>query len=526
LVRSLADISISKKVASSFASIFVCLGIVALTAYAGFREVSANQQAIYERDMPASILLTNLSYNIHRLGAVGQLLVMGQDPTVKDKQIEEIFTMQEQNQAIFAQLKQFFANDRVVLDSVSDLESEISPAYGIANKELEASLSKDYTDEERIALVKEQRKKLKGLMKLADEVKGLPQEFAKRRMEATRLRIHSQVMLFGVVAGVIVLLTALQMYMLSVHLLKPLSRLSDAAKAIEGGDLSTDFFAGTQKRGDELGILQDSFEAMQIGLRNRTDELNKAIISLNESNSELQHFAYIAAHDLQEPLRTIVSYLGLLEKRLGPSLDEKGRKYINNSVSGAERMRSLIKGLLDIARITTKAKPAEQVACDQVIEQIRQDLRVFLSERNARIKSAPLPVVLADSTQLTQVFQNLIQNAIKFQGEAPPVVTITCKSDGDKWLFAVADNGIGMNMEYADRIFAVFQRLHTATEYAGTGIGLSVCKKIVERHGGKIWVESEEGKGSTFYFTIVKGREAKAESARSKVITGSREIVP
>jgi signal transduction histidine kinase len=519
LKKWLADISIAKKVGMSFAVIFSCLIIVLLASYSGFREIAANQEAIYENDMPASILLVTLSNNIKRLRAAEQILIMGQDPTVKDKQIEEIIEMQQENQKIFPRLKELFARDKVALDSLIHLEKEIAPAYDVVNQELKAAAETELTDEEKIARIRGERQRVSSLIKLSDQVTNMPLEFAEHHMQATKERISTQFVLFSIAAVVIVILSMAQMLIINFDLLQPLKHLTRAVKAVEQGDLDTKLDFGDRK--DELGILQGAFISMQEALKIRTDELTQAIDSLNESNRELQHFAYVAAHDLQEPLRTVVSYLGLLEKRLGPNLDDKGRKYITNAMSGAERMRSLIKGLLDIARITTKAKPHEQIDCRALVKQIVEDLHVFLAEQQGTIKIGELPVVTADGTQLSQVFQNLIQNAIKFKGVDDPVVTIDCKSDGDKWLFSVRDNGLGMNMEYSERIFAIFQRLHTAAEYAGTGIGLAVCKKIVERHGGKIWVQSAEGKGSTFYFTIAKGSESgKKDSSKFRRISG------
>ncbi|MBU6455523.1 MAG: HAMP domain-containing protein [Cyanobacteria bacterium REEB67] len=503
----------------SFAVIFSCLIIVLLASYSGFREIAANQEAIYANDMPASILLVTLSSNIKRLRAAEQILIMGQDPTVKDKQIEEIIEMQQENQKIFPRLKELFARDKGALDSLIHLEKEIAPTYDVVNQELRAAAETEPTDEEKIARIRGERQRVSSLIKLSDQVTNMPLEFAEHHMQATKERISTQFVLFSIAAIVIVILSLAQMLIINIDLLQPLKHLTGAVKAVEQGDLDTKLDFGDRK--DELGILQGAFVSMQEALKIRTDELTLAVDSLNESNRELQHFAYVAAHDLQEPLRTVVSYLGLLEKRLGPNLDDKGRKYVTNAMSGAERMRSLIKGLLDIARITTKAKPHEQIDCRALVKQIVEDLHVFLAEQQGTIKIGELPVVTADGTQLSQVFQNLIQNAIKFKGIDDPVVTIDCKVDGDKWLFSVRDNGLGMNMEYSERIFAIFQRLHTTAEYAGTGIGLAVCKKIVERHGGKIWVQSEEGKGSTFYFTIANGDEAsKKDSSRYRRISG------
>jgi len=502
LLKFLSDISISTKLALGVATVFLGMLVIILTASLGFREISANQQAIYDQDMPGAILLVELSNNIHRLYSAGQILTMTNDVTVKDKQIEEIFAVRRENSKIFPKLKLLFSLDREAAEVVEKMEGQIEEAYEVAEHALKDGNLTNQTDEQKVHLLKTQRQKLNALMVLADKVEKLPASFAEHRMRSTEARVNGQIVLFTCATVFVVVLSLIQMLLLQQDILRPLRSLIEAAKAIESGNLEVQLPEATRK--DELGILQRSFSSMQTSLKKRTDDLSTAINSLNLSNSELQHFAYVAAHDLQEPLRTVVSYLGLLEKRLNDKLDDKSKKYIVNAISGAERMRALIRGLLDIARITTKAKPYTMVSCNSILEQIVEDLRVYLKEQDGTVQFNNLPVVLADETQLTQVFQNLIQNAIKFKAAQAPVVEITCEDSADFWKFAVADNGIGMKMEYADRIFAIFQRLHTATEYSGTGIGLAVCKKIVERHGGKIWVESEEGKGSTFLFTIAK----------------------
>jgi len=502
LLKMLADVSISTKLGLGYATVFFGLVIVVLTALSGFREISANQQAIYEKDMPAAILLVHLSNNIHRVYSAGQMLTMARDVTVKDKQIEEIFVVRKENSEIFPKLRALFSEDSVAADVVVQMEKQIGDAYEIADNALKSGSIDELSDEQKSQQLKFQRQKLNAVMVMADKVEKLPNILAEHRMQSTRLRINNQVVMFTLSTAFIVLLSFGQMLLLQRDILKPLKSLTEAARAIEEGNLDIQLQEDSRK--DELGILQRSFCAMQLALRKRTDDLSRAINSLNESNSELQHFAYVAAHDLQEPLRTVVSYLGLLEKRLNQNLDEKSKKYIVNAISGAERMRALIRGLLEVARITTKAKPYVMVSCNTILEEIVDDLRVYLNEQGGTVVFGALPVVLADRTQLAQVFQNLIQNAIKFRTAQAPVVEITCESSSAFWTFHVKDNGIGMKMEYAERIFAIFQRLHTATEYSGTGIGLAVCKKIVERHGGKIWVESEEGKGSVFSFTIAK----------------------
>jgi PAS domain S-box-containing protein len=255
---------------------------------------------------------------------------------------------------------------------------------------------------------------------------------------------------------------------------------------------------------DESGEVIGIFAAARdITERKKAEKmLELKLEELARSNADLEQFAYVSSHDLQEPLRMIASYLQLLQRRYQGKLDEKADKYIYFAVDGASRMQNLINDLLEFSRVTTKARELEPTDCELILNQVLSDLEVSIKENEVTVSYDPLPEVMADSTQLAQVFQNLISNAIKFRSKDAPEINISAEKDGDRWLFSVRDNGIGIDPKYSERIFEVFKRLHKREEYAGTGIGLSICKKIIERHGGNIWVESELGKGSTFYFTL------------------------
>ncbi|WP_315889757.1 ATP-binding protein [Kovacikia minuta] len=228
---------------------------------------------------------------------------------------------------------------------------------------------------------------------------------------------------------------------------------------------------------------------------------------LARSNAELQQFAYIASHDLQEPLRMVTSYLQLLERRYKGRLDSDADDFIQYAVDGAVRMRTLINDLLTYSRIGTRGQPFELTSSMEAVVRAIANLKVAIEESGAEMIYQNLPHLHADPTQLTQLFQNLISNAIKFRSEQCPKVWIAANRLDNAWFFSVQDNGIGIDSQYAERIFVIFQRLNNRVDYAGTGIGLAVCKKIVERHNGKIWVESELGNGATFYFTIPDGGE-------------------
>ena len=235
------------------------------------------------------------------------------------------------------------------------------------------------------------------------------------------------------------------------------------------------------------------------------EELKATLKDLKRSNTELEQFAYVASHDLQEPLRMVTSFTQLLQNRYQDKLDEDANDFINYAVDGATRMQNLISDLLMFSRVGTRGKPFKNTDMSAVLEGVITTFRQIIKETNVTLTHNPLPMIFADESQMIQLLQNLISNAIKFhKEEESPVVHISAKLQKNQWIFSVRDNGIGINSQYFDRIFIIFQRLHKKDEFDGTGIGLAICKKIIERHKGKIWVESELGKGSTFYFSIPK----------------------
>lgn len=247
-----------------------------------------------------------------------------------------------------------------------------------------------------------------------------------------------------------------------------------------------------------IGIQTDVTQRKQ-----QETELVDKTRELAQSNAELQQFAYVASHDLQEPLRMVASYTQLLDKRYRGKLDQDADEFIGYAVDGATRMQGLIRDLLEYSRVGSENKSFEQTDCEVVLEQVRYNLSASIREHQAEVAHDPLPTVQVNPTHLTQVFQNLIGNALKFQADAPAKIHVGARALTDGWEFSVRDNGIGIQIDQLNRIFSIFQRLHGEGEYPGTGIGLAICKRIVEKYGGTIRVESEPGKGSTFYFTLM-----------------------
>jgi light-regulated signal transduction histidine kinase (bacteriophytochrome) len=230
--------------------------------------------------------------------------------------------------------------------------------------------------------------------------------------------------------------------------------------------------------------------------------LKKVNDDLTRSNAELERFAYVASHDLQEPLRMVTSYLQLLVRRYRDQLDDDAIEFINYAVDGSTRMKTLINDLLAYSRVGTRGKEFQLVDCNEVLNRVLFTLQPAAEQANAEITHDSLPAILADEIQIEQLFQNLVGNALKFHGEQAPKIHIGVKKEDENWVFWVHDNGIGVDPQFFDRIFIIFQRLHNREQYQGTGIGLAISKRIVERHGGRIWIESEPGQGATFYFTF------------------------
>lgn len=237
-------------------------------------------------------------------------------------------------------------------------------------------------------------------------------------------------------------------------------------------------------------------------LRRSEERYKRLTGELERSNAELEQFAYVASHDLQEPLRMVASYTELLADTYSGKLGPEADKYIGYAAGGARRMQALINDLLEFSRVGRRGAPLANVSSEAALRHALDNLRAALGETGAAIVHDPLPLVRGDLTQLAQVFQNLIGNALKFHGPEPPRIEIRAQRDRSEWRFSVRDNGIGFDPRYADRIFLIFQRLHGREQYRGNGIGLAVCRNIVERHGGRIWAESEPGRGSTFFFTL------------------------
>jgi len=276
----------------------------------------------------------------------------------------------------------------------------------------------------------------------------------------------------------------------------------DKIRGLEGGadgyltePMTQDELVATVRSYVRLHLAEEKFAAANRELRRQTEELRR-------SNEDLQQFAYAVSHDLQEPLRAVGVYSQLLIDHYQRENSEEVQDFVRYITDGVERMQILITDLLQYARVETQTKAAALTDCTQILERVLQDLQLSIEDANAHITHDPLPTVWADGRRLTQVFRNLLSNALKFHGAQPPRIHVSVIQKDGEWQFHIQDNGIGIDPKFAERIFLIFQRLHARQEYPGTGIGLALCKKIVEQHGGRIWVESRVGEGATFIFTL------------------------
>jgi len=313
------------------------------------------------------------------------------------------------------------------------------------------------------------------------------------------------VTLIAIAIGLAALVTVLAL-VLRRAAIRPVHQLAAEARRVADGDFSHQV-AQTGPR--EIRGLAADVNSMRLrilqelsAVQEANDSLAGHAAELQRSNAELEQFAYVASHDLQEPLRKVTSFCQLLQRRYAGQLDERADQYIEFAVDGAKRMQVLINDLLAFSRVGRTGSDLSLVECDAALERAKANLATQIEQSGAVIEAGPLPVVRAHLTLLSVVFQNLVGNALKFRGDQPPRVTVTAERDGAQWRFSVTDNGIGIEPQYADRVFVIFQRLHDKAAYPGTGIGLAMCRKIIEYFGGRIWLDTEVAEGTRFRFTL------------------------
>ena len=321
----------------------------------------------------------------------------------------------------------------------------------------------------------------------------------------------------GVIAVLLVVLLAVLALGLRRLVVRPVSALGTEVRRVSEGNFGSAVHGSGPREfvqlGDDVETMRRHIVEELEALREATDRLDQQAQDLERSNSELEQFAYVASHDLQEPLRKVASFTQLLERRYKGQLDERADQYIAFAVDGAKRMQVLINDLLAFSRVGRLTREHAEIDGDDLVKQALANLSVAIEETDAEVTVDELPRISGDLSLLTGVVQNLVSNAIKFRGEEPPKIHIGVGDAGEQWEFSVADNGIGISSEYAERIFVIFQRLHPKDAYPGTGIGLAMARKIIEYHGGQIWLDTEVTSGTTFRFTLPKLESADSEPA-------------
>lgn len=322
---------------------------------------------------------------------------------------------------------------------------------------------------------------------------------ASRPVDIAMRAIYRSLAWIAALNAIILILSLLAAASLSRLLIGRLARLREYARRVAAGDFS---FKASVANPVEFAELESSLNLMGDQVRARQELLQGAVDDLTRSNQELEQFAYVASHDLQEPLRVITGFVQLIGQRYKGRLDPDADRYIEYVIDAAARQQQLIQDLLAFSRLGRQAVKLEPTDANMALKAAIRSIHLLMRDSNASITSDELPVVRADGNLLAQLFQNLISNSIKFRGPEAPAVHVSAKREDGTWVFALRDNGIGIDKAYWTQIFVMFKRLHTQKEYPGTGIGLAICKRIVERHGGRIWVDSSPGRGTTFYFTL------------------------
>ncbi len=344
---------------------------------------------------------------------------------------------------------------------------------------------------------------------LRAELAGFESAVSSQRQQALgsldRASGELEAALAAIAIGLVVVVAAVAI-VLRVTAIRPVHALAAQARRVAGGDFGHEVTrTGPREiRGlaADVNTMRDRILRELTAVQEANDALAAHAADLQRSNAELEQFAYVASHDLQEPLRKVTSFCQLLQRRYGGQLDEKADQYIEFAVDGAKRMQVLINDLLAFSRVGRATADLGPVNCDAALAAATANLSSQIAEAGAVVEYGPLPAVRAQPALLTAVFQNLIGNALKFRGEQPPRVAVTAERDGAFWSFSIADNGIGIEPQYADRVFLIFQRLHDKTAYPGTGIGLAMCRKIIDYFGGRIWLDTAAADGARFCFTV------------------------
>jgi len=494
------------RIAAGYALVLVLLFAMGGILYARITQLAGQTEEIVSKDQPAFRSVADLSTQVYAAEQSADRFLAAPPGPGRNKWLNPYYTARAAMDLDLTRLEEWAAEPTHgdILPTLHDLEARLKARWATLDTEIAAAGAGqpliDVTDNSvAIATIENATDRFRAV--LGGHVKG-------DAVEAAAVAQQTLTLIIGLFV-IAILITIVAGFLIARSIASPLTGLTTAANRIAAGEMID---PPALQRRDEIGVLSTAVTRMVKSLRGMAEKEHGLRVDLAEhqrvqgelqrSNAELEQFAYVASHDLQEPLRMVGSYTGLLKRRYQGKLDGEADEFIAYAMGGVTRMQALINDLLTYSRAGRGDRPLEETDSGQALARALDSLQAAIADKQAVVSHGALPVVCANIIQLTQLFQNLIGNALKFCKDRRPEIRVGAQRQGPEWVFSVQDNGIGIDPQYRERIFLLFQRLHKREEYEGTGIGLAICKKIVEQQGGRIWVESEPGNGSTFKFTL------------------------
>jgi signal transduction histidine kinase len=494
------------RIAAGYALVLILLFAMGGILYARITQLAGQTEEIVSQDQPAFRSVADLSTAVYAAEQSANRFLASPPGPGRSKWLNPYYTARAAIDLDLTRLEEWAAEPThaEIRATLHDLEARLHARWAALDTEIAAAGAGqpivDSTDNS-VAIA--------GIESASDRFRGdLGAHVKTDAVEAAAVAQQTLTLIIGLFIIAIVV-TVIAGFLIARSIARPLAGLTSAANRIAAGEMID---PPALQRRDEIGVLSTALARMvrslralaekERGLRVDVAEYQRVQTELQRSNAELEQFAYVASHDLQEPLRMVGSYTGLLKRRYQGKLDGEADEFIAYAIDGVTRMQALINDLLTYSRAGRGDRPLEEIDAGQALGRALDNLQTAIADKQAVVSHGTMPRVTANTVQLTQLFQNLIGNALKFCKDRRPEIRVAAQRSGPEWVFSVQDNGIGIDPQYRDRIFLIFQRLHKREEYPGTGIGLAICKKIVEQQGGRIWVESEPGKGSTFKFTL------------------------
>jgi signal transduction histidine kinase len=494
------------RIAAGYALVLLVLLVMSGILYARITHLAGQTEEIANQDQPAFRSVADLSTQVYAAEQSANRFLTESPEPGRSKWLNPYYTARAAMDLDLTRLEEWAAEPTHgdIRPTLHDLEARLQARWATLDNDIAAAGAGqplvELTDRSvAIANIESAAERFRSV--LGGHVKG-------DAVEAAAVAQQTLTLIIGLLV-IAILITLVAGFLIARSIASPLAGLTTAANRIAAGEMID---PPALQRRDEIGVLSTAVTRMvrslrglaekERGLRVDLAEHQRVQGELQRSNAELEQFAYVASHDLQEPLRMVGSYTGLIKRRYQGKLDSEADEFIAYAMGGVTRMQALINDLLTYSRAGRGDRPLEEIDAGQALARALDSLQTAIAEKKAVVSQGAMPLVVANPIQLTQLFQNLVGNALKFCKDGRPEIRVGAERQGSEWVFSVQDNGIGIDPQYRDRIFLIFQRLHKREEFEGTGIGLAICKKIVEQQGGRIWVESEPGHGSTFKFTL------------------------